>query len=200
MSDSEHLPGVQPGGHTRPQVGLPFRPFRPVERPAEQSRKAVSNRRNGAKSRRCLRSWTRSEDAGKVTRATPVARPCVRTSNRQAGTRGDYSAKRKSESRAGRTERRISQVRSIGECVAELWPSRGISRRRRESEQGPPDVQPSKKASPQHSGVKTAASSATAMWKSERGKAFGLRLYIGSTAHWRVVGIVMRMWLLCSLE
>ena len=48
VSGSEHRRACSPPGTPAPKAGCPLRPSRPVERPAEQSRAAVSNRRSGA--------------------------------------------------------------------------------------------------------------------------------------------------------
>jgi hypothetical protein len=104
-----------------PQGGLPLRPFRPVERSAEQSRKAVFNRRRGARILRGLRTTARSENATNVTGATPRAR-WLHSGQSSRIMRGERLSQRgKSESRAGWTEHCISRVQRTGECGAELW-------------------------------------------------------------------------------
>ena len=147
VSGSEHLPGVQPGGHTVPRR-VASRPFRPVERSAAQSRKAVFNRRRGARILRGLGTTARSEDATNVTGATPRARwsHSGHSSRIMCGER--LPQRGKSESRAGWTEHCISRVQRTGNAVRSCGRCRDIFRQRRESEQRPPDREASKKASP----------------------------------------------------
>ena len=101
-SGSEHKPGVQPGGHTRPQAGpaprrVALRPFRPVERAAEQSRQAVFNRRSGAKHRG--RAACKDRDRAKHGRG-----PCRRPgSHRSCATSVFREAERASRGRGGRS-------------------------------------------------------------------------------------------------
>lgn len=103
------------------QDGLPPRPSRPVERSAEQSRKAVFNRRRGARILRGMGTATRSENATNVTGATPRARwlHSGHSSRIMCGER--LPQRGKSESRAGWTEHCISRVQRTGEFGAELW-------------------------------------------------------------------------------
>jgi hypothetical protein len=71
------------------QVGLPLRPSRPVERPAEQSRAAVFNRRDGAKNTARLEKYSEAKkcderDRGKATGAFVALGPSIGNHPRRA--------------------------------------------------------------------------------------------------------------------
>ena len=108
-------------------VGLPLRPFRPVERPAEQSRQAAS-------SRRCGKKRGPGRNAIAATKAKPPA-PVLLSPQRPPVPRDERVPQRgKSELREGWAEHRISLVRAEGmRCEAvgsdEAFPAAGGNRR-----------------------------------------------------------------------